>query len=52
MLTDPDELDFHLMANSPAMNKGSPSDVPAIDYDGRPRPQGSAPDIGAFERCK
>jgi hypothetical protein len=41
--------DFHLQQNSPAINTGSSLDAPADDYEGHPRPQLSAFDIGAFE---
>ena len=38
-----------LLPSSPAINAGNPNDFPAIDQRGVPRPQGSDPDIGAFE---
>jgi len=41
--------DFHLTAGSPAIDQGSPIAAPALDYDGGPRPQGAATDLGAFE---
>ncbi len=44
--------DFHLKAGSPAIDGGPvavPTGVPALDFDGRPRPVGAATDIGAFE---
>jgi hypothetical protein len=41
--------DFHLTAESPAVNSGSSSGAPAFDHDGVPRPQGSGVDIGAYE---
>jgi hypothetical protein len=40
---------FHLLANSPAINAGSSTYAPTVDFDGIHRPQGSAFDIGAFE---
>lgn len=42
--------DFHLQASSPLINLGSATYAPAIDFDGKPRPQGGAPDIGPYER--
>ena len=44
-----DSFDFHLKADSPAMDAGSFERAPKNDHDGRPRPQGSKPDIGAYE---
>jgi parallel beta-helix repeat protein len=42
--------DYHLQAASPALGRAVPDWAPATDFDGRARPQGSAPDLGAFER--
>ena len=44
--------DYHLMMDSPALNAGIPSVglTTTHDYDGVGRPQGSAHDLGAFER--
>ena len=41
--------DFHLQDRSPAIDAGTPTDAPAVDLEGVVRPQGSAPDIGAYE---
>jgi hypothetical protein len=43
--------DFHLAPGSPAVDAGSavPGQFAPADFDGTPRPQGAAPDIGAFE---
>ncbi len=41
--------DFHLQQSSPAIDKGSPTDAPADDYDGSLRPYGAGYDIGAYE---
>jgi hypothetical protein len=42
---------FHLAVGSPAIDHGSTAvnALVSTDYDGNARPQGSAPDIGAFE---
>ena len=42
--------DFNLQALSPAVDAGSSSGVPSVDINWRARPQGSAYDIGAFEK--
>jgi hypothetical protein len=47
-LVAPALRDMHLLSDSPAIDAGR-SGAPVIDFDGRPRPNGSAPDIGAFE---
>ena len=41
---------YHLGAVSAALGRALPEWAPARDYDGRLRPQGAAPDLGAFER--
>jgi chitodextrinase len=41
--------DFHLTSTSPARNAGSPSDYPAVDFDGQARPLGGRADAGADE---
>ena len=48
---DPDNGDFRLSAGSPAINAGRVITEATIDEDrsGTPMPQGSAPDIGAYE---
>jgi len=45
----PDQADFHLLPDSPVIDKGSSIGAPTIDYDGAQRPFGSGHDIGAFE---
>jgi len=42
--------DLHLRAGSIAIDEGTADNAPSDDYDGVSRPQGSAFDIGAFER--
>lgn len=46
---DPVNRDYHLRADSPAVDAGSTAWAPAVDFDGVPRPQGPAADIGAYE---
>jgi hypothetical protein len=41
--------DYRLESNSPAIDKGTMSASPAIDFDGTARPQGAGIDIGAYE---
>jgi len=42
--------DYHQKAGSPTVNNGSSSKgAPPNDFDGNPRPQGAAYDIGAYE---
>jgi len=42
--------DYHLQAGSPAIDAGtSQGPAPTYDFDGEPRPQGTAWDIGAYE---
>jgi hypothetical protein len=41
--------DFHLLAGSPAIDRGLGDGAPPLDFDGRLRPSGSGVDIGAFE---
>ncbi len=44
-----DEKDFHLFAESIAVDKASSNHSPSTDYDCMIRPAGGGPDIGAFE---
>jgi hypothetical protein len=46
---DADSFDFHLKADSPAIDAGSSEPAPKTDFDGKRRPQGSKVDIGAYE---
>ena len=41
--------DYHLQSASPALEAGKPEPLVANDYDGNPRPQDRAYDIGAYE---
>lgn len=49
LFVDAGKGDFHLRADSPAIDKGYYVSAPATDFDGRVRPQGEGYDIGAFE---
>ncbi|MGB9594442.1 MAG: right-handed parallel beta-helix repeat-containing protein, partial [Anaerolineae bacterium] len=42
--------DYHLLPDSPALDAGTATGAPSDDLDGNPRPSGSAPDLGAYER--
>ena len=46
---NPSIFNFHLLTISPAIDRGSSSNAPAIDFDGISRPQGLGYDIGAYE---
>ena len=41
--------DYHLAAGSEAIDKGTATGAPDHDFEGAPRPQGAAPDAGAYE---
>jgi hypothetical protein len=47
--TLPASPNFALTARSPAIDAGAPLATVKIDFNGTPRPQGRAPDIGAYE---
>jgi hypothetical protein len=49
LLADRASGDFHLKANSPAIDAANPTLVGTPDFDGIARPQGAHSDIGAFE---
>ena len=49
LFVDPAEWNYHLFFGSPAMNAGATIPWLITDFDGDPRPFGSAPDIGADE---
>ncbi len=42
--------DYHLPSGSPAVDAGQTLASVTVDLEGRPRPQGTASDIGAYER--
>ncbi len=46
---DVDSFDFRLLPGSPAIDAGVKDRAPEMDFDGNLRPQGDAPDIGAYE---
>jgi len=50
-LLDAQNGDFHLAAGSPAIDAADPAAGNPTDFDGLARPQGSARDIGAYERA-
>jgi len=41
--------DYHLAIGSAGIDAGTPHGAPSIDFEGTVRPQGAAPDIGAYE---
>jgi len=41
--------DFHLQSGSPAIDSGSTTGAPTVDYDGTARPQKNGFDLGAYE---
>jgi len=45
----PETGDFRLQAGSPAIDTGSGTGAPGIDYEGRVRPIGAGYDMGAYE---
>jgi hypothetical protein len=47
--TLPGSPNFALTARSPAIDTGLPLEATRMSFDGTPRPQGRAPDIGAYE---
>ena len=47
--TPPDSPNFALTARSPAIDAGLPLVETRTSFDGTPRPQGRAPDIGAYQ---
>jgi parallel beta-helix repeat protein len=46
---DAANADYHLLDGSPAIDNGSSTGAPVVDFDGSPRPFGAGHDIGAFE---
>lgn len=49
LLVNPGSGDFALQPSSPAVNAGETLSAVPVDFDGRPRPQGSGYDLGAME---
>ncbi|SNQ60961.1 hypothetical protein MNV_2120001 [Candidatus Methanoperedens nitroreducens] len=49
LFVNPSGGDFHIKSGSPAIDKGTSTDAPGIDYDGNSRPKGAGYDIGSFE---
>jgi hypothetical protein len=48
-LVAPQSADFHLLAGSPAIDRGVTVPQVTVDFDGTPRPQGPRYDLGAYE---
>ncbi len=48
-LTDPNNGDFHLLEDAPAIDNGDPNSPILRDYEDDPRPSDQGPDIGADE---
>ena len=46
---NPGECDFRLLPGSPAIDRAKPLEEVKVDFEGKKRPLGKAPDIGAFE---
>ncbi len=46
---NPSGGDFHIQSSSPAIDKGTSTDAPNVDFDGNSRPKGAGYDIGAYE---
>ncbi|MBT8378640.1 MAG: T9SS type A sorting domain-containing protein [Ignavibacteria bacterium] len=46
---NPSNNDLHLFETSAAVNNGTSSSAPSIDFDGNPRPSGQGYDIGVYE---
>ncbi len=46
-----DEGDYHLQADSPAVNAGQVEGAPNVDLSGMPRPCGTGVDMGPYEEC-
>jgi hypothetical protein len=49
LFADPAGKDFHLTAESPAVDAAAVFWSPSDDLDGNPRPSGPAPDVGPYE---
>jgi parallel beta-helix repeat protein len=49
LFVDPANNDYHLQANSPAIDKGQPLSSVTTDNEGNSRPQGAGYEIGAYE---
>jgi parallel beta-helix repeat protein len=49
LFVNPSNHDYHLLATSPAIDKGTSTDAPTTDLDGNSRPYGKGYDIGCYE---
>lgn len=50
LFVDPDDVNFRLRGNSPAIDAGVPLEEVVEDLSGRSRPRGKALDLGAYEK--
>jgi len=49
LFADAENLDFRLLAGSPAIDAADSDEAPDTDYDGNRRPAGAGADMGAYE---
>lgn len=49
LFVDPETLDYHLLAGSPAIDTADTGEAPEVDRDGIPRPLQGGADMGAYE---
>lgn len=49
IFVNPSNNNLHLLESSAAVDNGTSSSAPSIDFDGNPRPSGQEYDIGAYE---